>query len=585
MSQRQSSLEYKINQLSQERRELVEILKREKKDYIQILPEEHQKELKVKHSVIKQRLKQIRKEVEELTEKLQNIVNEQIHDLSQSFDNIEMPLQRTPIRRSQLNIALNTPVVINTAEHTQANMQPTNVTQTTQKIFDSAANNTATMSQAQQNVELVTTSTVPTSQQNVETGATALDNPINSGDQTVEITTVPTGAILNEPNSKLVETTTIPTGAVPKKPTVEFATVITDSISQKSNNNPMREKEKNIQEGATCLDDEFLDLNMDPLSKREIERMMQEDFLEQERFQAQAKINQSPPERPRSLNLNTKHPDFVASEKMIRIATQNILSEMRNTAQRNISGSNVNDSLDLKRVQPLKAVSKINFVETDNDANYSPPREALAQQQNIQSTPNVNVDRQSYNAGNNMNSMPNRSKLIVDTQNRRDTMMQNEQTDFPTNLNRTYTIIQNAPTRSESVEIPILENEDSCYQIPYVQQANMQTNRTAQNQGMNRQTNFPNNPNAQMRNVPFKSSQSMTQRDSFRNSENRTERDDRRNENPNNNFNANPNNNNSNVSFGVSDSVVDNELKIRSVYLKRLNNIPEFDGETFENLK
>lgn len=49
MSRRQSNLEYKINQLKQEKKELVEILKREKKDYIDILPEDHKKEIKTKH--------------------------------------------------------------------------------------------------------------------------------------------------------------------------------------------------------------------------------------------------------------------------------------------------------------------------------------------------------------------------------------------------------------------------------------------------------------------------------------------------------------------------------------------------------
>lgn len=86
MSKRQSSLEYKINQLKQERKELVEVLRREKKDYIDVLPEHHKKELKIKHSVIRQRLAQIKPELEKLSEKYQNLINEQIQDLSQSFE-------------------------------------------------------------------------------------------------------------------------------------------------------------------------------------------------------------------------------------------------------------------------------------------------------------------------------------------------------------------------------------------------------------------------------------------------------------------------------------------------------------------
>lgn len=103
MSQRQSSLEYKINQLKQERKELVEVLKREKKDYIDILPEDHKKEIKTKHSVIRQRLAQIKPELEKLTEKHQNLINEQIQNLSQSFEALEMPFARTPLKPSRLD--------------------------------------------------------------------------------------------------------------------------------------------------------------------------------------------------------------------------------------------------------------------------------------------------------------------------------------------------------------------------------------------------------------------------------------------------------------------------------------------------
>lgn len=113
-----------------------------------------------------------------------------------------------------------------------------------------------------------------------------------------------------------------------------------------------------------------------------------------------ANRNQAHPERPKTLNLNSKTPDFIASEKLIRIATQNIINEMKNQVQRNISGSNVNDSLDLRRVQPLKTVSKINFAAAENDTNLSPQGEILNLQQSIQSTPNINVYRQTNSARN-----------------------------------------------------------------------------------------------------------------------------------------------------------------------------------------
>lgn len=128
------------------------------------MPEEHREKIENQHSVIKQRPTQIKPELQELTEKYQNIVNEQIHNLSQSFETIEMPLQRTSLRPSRLdkNTNQSTLVVTTTAEHIQANMQPMNVTQTTQQNIESATNTTPTMTQAQQNVELVMTSTVLT---------------------------------------------------------------------------------------------------------------------------------------------------------------------------------------------------------------------------------------------------------------------------------------------------------------------------------------------------------------------------------------------------------------------------------------
>lgn len=211
MSRRLSNLEYKINQLKQEKKELVEVLKRERREFVEVLPEDHKRDIKQKHSVLRQRLAQIKPELEILTEKYQNLINEKINDLSQSFEALEIPLQRTPLRPSLLskNIDQSGSAAPTTAEHAQVNMHAMSVAQDPQQNVELATNVITTAPQAQQNVELVTTHTVPivAIQQNVEIEPTAQDVPTISNTQIVETATAATGAISK--NSKIIETGTI----------------------------------------------------------------------------------------------------------------------------------------------------------------------------------------------------------------------------------------------------------------------------------------------------------------------------------------------------------------------------------------
>lgn len=161
--------------------------------------------------------------------------------------------------------------------------------------------------------------------------------------------------------------------------------------------------------------------------------------------------------------------------------------------------------------------------------------------------------------------------------------MQNEKIQSPPNLNETYTVIRNAPTCPESAEIPILI-ERNPNNNSYAQQSNAHANFSRNEQNTNHQINRPNESNVQMRNIPFEP-EPNERRHSSRNPNNHSEQISYRNTDTNDNYNRNLDNSNSIIPLGISDNHLNNEMRIRSVYLKRLNNIPEFDGETFENLK